>query len=145
MFFGLGRVQISSKWKISKNKSHLFYGLNLWLNGFWPNQNFANYHPPPIFNKIISQERSASLMNFFLSNNSAEQLSLDFENQRLVTDAALENITGWRTFSGKMSWRKNLCQFNTICHGGAFQSPQRENIHKSILKWFFWVQKSLTF
>ena len=61
-----------------------------------------------ILNKIISQERSASLMNFFLSNNSAEQLSLDFENQRLVTDAALENITGWRTFSGKMSWRRNF-------------------------------------
>ena len=45
-FFGLGGGQISSKWKISKNKSHLFYGLNLWLNGFWPNRKFANYHPP---------------------------------------------------------------------------------------------------
>ena len=29
--------------------------------------------------------------------------------------------------------------------GGPFQPPLRKNVHKSILKWFFWVQKSMTF
>ena len=55
--------------------------------------------------KLISglpQERSATLMQIYLSNNASEQVKLDFLGQRLQTDSALENITDWRAPDGEL-------------------------------------------
>ena len=41
---GLGGGQIWSKWKISKNKSHLFYGWHLQFSGWVQNPKFVFYH-----------------------------------------------------------------------------------------------------
>ena len=54
----------------------------------------------------LLQERTASLMQIFLTNTSrfttgsVADLDLDFLAQRLKTDGALENMTGWRPFPG---------------------------------------------
>ena len=44
LFFELGGGQIWSKWKISKNKSHLFYGWHLQFYGWVQNPKFVFYH-----------------------------------------------------------------------------------------------------
>ena len=54
----------------------------------------------------LQRERTASLMQIFLTNTSrfttgsVADLDLDFLAQRLKTDGALENMTGWRPFPG---------------------------------------------
>ena len=62
--------------KISKNKSHLFYGLNLWLNGFWPNRNFANYHPPlPLIHFLFWIPTSGCCVSYVLYSYGANRIS----------------------------------------------------------------------
>ena len=54
----------------------------------------------------LQQERSASLMQIYLTNTSqfttgtVDELDLDYLAQRLQTDEALGNISGWRDFPG---------------------------------------------
>ena len=56
----------------------------------------------------LQQERSATLMQIYLSENASEQVKLDFEGQRLQTDSALENITDWRAPDGELMFRSKL-------------------------------------
>ena len=50
-------------------------------------------------------------MNFFLTNKSVDELSLDFDDQRLFTDAALENISEWRSFAGRFPQKKHSSKY----------------------------------
>ena len=67
--------------------------------------------------KLISslqQERSASLMQIYLTNTSkfttgsVDELDLDYLAQRLQTDEALGNISGWRDFPGETMFNSKL-------------------------------------
>ena len=56
----------------------------------------------------LQKERSATLMQIYLSENASEQVKLDFLGQRLQTDSALENITDWRAPDGELMFRSKL-------------------------------------
>ena len=56
----------------------------------------------------LQKERSATLMQIYLSENASEQVKLDFLGQRLQTDSALENITDWRAPDGELMLRSKL-------------------------------------
>ena len=67
--------------------------------------------------KLISslqQERTASLMQIYLTNTSkfttgsVDELDLDYQAQRLKTDDALGNISGWRDFPGETMFKSKL-------------------------------------
>ena len=67
--------------------------------------------------KLISslqQERTASLMQIYLTNTSkfttgsVDELDLDYLAQRLQTDEALGNISGWRDFPGETMFNSKL-------------------------------------
>ena len=62
----------------------------------------------------LQRERTASLMQIFLTNTSkfttgsVSELDLDFVQQRYQTDEALENVTGWRDFTGEAMFQSKL-------------------------------------
>ena len=62
----------------------------------------------------LQRERTASLMQIFLTNTSkfttgsVSELDLDFVRQRTQTDEALENVTGWRDFIGEAMFQSKL-------------------------------------
>ena len=62
----------------------------------------------------LQRERTASLMQIFLTNTSrfttgsVSELDLDFIRQRAQTDEALENITDWRDFTGETMFQSKL-------------------------------------
>ena len=62
----------------------------------------------------LQQERSASLMQIYLTNSSkfttgsVDELDLDYLAQRLQTDEALGNISGWRDFPGETMFNSKL-------------------------------------
>ena len=56
----------------------------------------------------LQQERSASLMQIYLSKNASKVVNLDFDAQRALTDAALENITKWRAPPGEVIFKSKL-------------------------------------
>ena len=62
----------------------------------------------------LQQERTASLMQIYLTNTSkfttgsVDELDLDYLAQRLQTDEALGNITEWRDFPGETMFNSKL-------------------------------------
>ena len=56
----------------------------------------------------LQQERSATLMQIYLSEQASKEVVLDFNNQRLQTDEALQNITNWRPFPEEVMFRSKL-------------------------------------
>ena len=56
----------------------------------------------------LQQERSASLMQIYLSETASKEVDLDFDAQRAQTDAALENMTEWRVPPGEAIFKSKL-------------------------------------
>ena len=56
----------------------------------------------------LQQERSASLMQIYLSETASKEVNLDFDAQRAQTDAALENMTEWRAPPGEAIFKSKL-------------------------------------
>ena len=56
----------------------------------------------------LQQERSATLMQIYLSEQASQEVVLDFNNQRLQTDEALKNISVWRSPPGEEMFRSKL-------------------------------------
>ena len=65
-FLGLVGGKFDRNKNFKKQKSFILWS-NPWLNGFWPNQNSAIYHPPPIFNVYCLICSSSHLIFFHTS------------------------------------------------------------------------------
>ena len=68
-FLGLVGGKFDRNKIFKKQKSFILWS-NPWLNGFWPNQNSAIYHPPPslMFNMFFFAFNFLSHINIFQFN-----------------------------------------------------------------------------